>query len=111
MKKIFFTIAAMIISCSVFAQTDSESKKADPDKTVQKQYRHANGYMMKDGKLMMVKDGNMTLVQKDITLSNGTVIMADGSYMEKGKSKTKFKDGQQLDMNGNWVPMNNTKSK
>lgn len=111
MKKIFFTIAAMIITCGVFAQTDSENKKTDPDKTIQKQYRHPNGYMMKDGKLMMVKDGNMTLVQNDITLSNGTVIMADGSYMEKGKRKNKFKDGQHIDMNGNWMPMNNTKSK
>ena len=111
MKKIFFTIAAIIITCGVFAQNDSVNKKVNPGKTTaQKQYRHPNGYMMKDGKLMMVKEGNMTLVQKDITLSNGTLIMSDGNYMEKGKSKMKLNDGDHIDMNGNMVPMK-TKTK
>ena len=101
MKKVFFTIAAMIVTCTVLAQT--ENKSTTPEKTEQKQHRHANGYMFKDGRVMLVKDGNLTLVQKDITLSNGTVIMADGNYMEKGKTKTQFKDGQHIDMNGNWA--------
>ena len=102
MKNVFLTIAALILTCSVFAQTKTENTTTTPDQTAQKQHRHANGYMLKDGRVMMVKDGNLTLIQKDITLSNGTVIMADGNYMEKGKTKTKFKDGQHVDMNGNW---------
>ncbi|WP_309640850.1 DUF6799 domain-containing protein [Flavobacterium sp.] len=106
MKKALLTIAAIIITCGVFAQNDSENKKVNPEKTAtQKQYPHPNGYMMKDGKLMMVKEGNMTLVQKDITLSNGTLIMADGNYMEKGKSKMILKEGEHIDMNGNKTPM------
>lgn len=111
MKKIFFTITALIISCGVFAQTESLNTKANPDKTVEQQHRHPNGYMMKDGKLMLVKDGNLTLVQKDITLSNGTIISADGTYLEKGKTKTKFKDGQHIDFNGHWLTMPTSKSK
>ncbi len=102
MKKVFFTLTAMILTFGAFAQTETENKPTTQDKTAQKQHRHANGYMLKDGRVMMVKDGNLTPIQKDITLSNGTVIMADGNYMEKGKTKTKFKDGQHVDMNGNW---------
>ena len=50
---------------------------------------------------MQVKDGNLMLIEKDITLSNGTIIMADGNYMEKGKSKAMLKEGERVDMNGN----------
>ena len=111
MKKLILTFAAIIVTCGVFAQTDPATKKADTDKTTQKQYRHPNGYMMKDGKMMIVKDGNLMLIQKDITLSNGTVIMADGNYMEKGKSKMKLKDGDHVDMDGNMTPIKSTNTK
>ena len=102
-------MAAFIITCGVFAQTDSSNKKENPDQSAQKQHRHPNGYLMKDGRMMMVKDGNLMLIQKDITLSNGTVIMADGNYRQKGKSKTKLQDGDHIDMNGNITPMKKSK--
>lgn len=99
MKKIFFTVAVMLLSYGAFAQTETDKKMQDPA-TTQQTGRHANGYILKDGKVMMVKDGNMSLIQKDITLSNGTVIMADGSYMEKGKAKMKLRDGDHITTDG-----------
>lgn len=102
MKKIFLTIAGMLLSVGVFAQNDNPVKKATPEAEKQvKSNRHPNGYMIKDGRMMQVKDGNLMLIEKDITLSNGTIIMADGNYMEKGKSKAMLKEGERVDMNGN----------
>lgn len=100
MKKIFFTAAIMLLGYGAFAQTETDRKTTQDPATTQQTGRHANGYILKDGKVMMVKDGNMSLIQKDITLSNGTVIMADGSYMEKGKAKMKLRDGDHITTDG-----------
>ena len=101
MKKMLLTIAAILLTCGAFAQTDTQSKTPDQTTKPVKSHRHANGYIMKDGRMMQVKDGNLMLIEKDITLSNGTVIMADGNYMEKGKPKTILRDGEHVDMDGN----------
>lgn len=98
----------MLLGYGAFAQTETDSKMQNPT-TAQQTGRHPNGYILKDGKVMMVKDGNMSLIQKDITLSNGTVIMADGSYMEKGKSKMRLKDGDHIGMDGS-IHSNATKN-
>lgn len=99
MKKIFFIIALCFMGYGAFAQTDNRTTTPDPNAPAQT-YRHPNGYVLKDGRMMMVKDGNMTLIQKDMTLSNGTVIMPNGYYMEKGKAKMMLKDGQYIATDG-----------
>jgi hypothetical protein len=37
--------------------------------------------------MMVVKDGKVSMMEKDVTLSNGTVIMSNGYYMKKGGTK------------------------
>lgn len=101
MKKILLTFAVLLLTFGMSAQETPAAKS----------HRHPNGYMMKDGRLMQVKDGNLMLIEKDITLSNGTIIMADGSYQVKGKSKVKLNDGEHIDTNGNLMPANKPKSK
>jgi hypothetical protein len=66
---------------------------------------HPDGYMMVDGKLMEVKNGNMTLLKKDIILGNETVVMSNGNYMIKGGKKIMLKEGEHLDMTGKLIPM------
>lgn len=104
MKKILLTFAAILLTCGVFAQTESKNNKPAS-------HRHPNGYMIKDGRLMQVKDGNIMLIEKDITLSNGTILMADGNYTVKGKSKAKLNDDEYIDPNGNLVSGAQPKSK
>ena len=53
-----------------------------------------DGAMMKDGKMMMVKNGKSMMMDKDMTMSNGTKVMKDGKIMMKDGKSTMMKDGQ-----------------
>ena len=64
---------------------------------------HPDGVMMQNGKMMQVKDGKTSNLDHDITMSNGTKIMSDGSYLKKDGTKMKMKEGQHMDMSGNKV--------
>jgi hypothetical protein len=50
--------------------------------------------MMQNGKMMMVKNGQMTVLDDDMTMSNGTKLMSDGTYINKDGKKLKLKEGQ-----------------
>jgi len=115
-KKVLLAIAVVTISTGAFSQTnDMNSNKSQDTKnknTLDKNYNqnsdgynHPDGYMMQNGKVMVVKNGKMTLVEKDVTLSNGTTISKDGNYLIKGGNKTMFKEGEHMDLNGKLVPM------
>jgi hypothetical protein len=67
----------------------------------------ADGYYFTGGKLMLVKNGKMSAVKKDVTLSNGTGVMMNGSYMKKGGKKMKLMEGDHFDMKGKMSNHNN----
>jgi Domain of unknown function (DUF6799) len=59
------------------------------------------GVMMKDGKMMMMKDGKATgPMDHDMTMSNGTKVMTDGTMIMKDGSQMHMKDGQMMMMEG-----------
>lgn len=59
------------------------------------------GIMMKDGKMMMMKDGKAAgPMDHDMTMSNGTKVMTDGTMMMKDGSQMHMKDGQMMMMDG-----------
>jgi hypothetical protein len=53
------------------------------------------------GKMMVVTNGMETMMESDMTMSNGTVVMKDGTYKTKGGSMMKLKNGDKMDMDGN----------
>jgi hypothetical protein len=65
---------------------------------------------VQNGKMVRYKNGKLSSVDKDITLSNGTTIMANGYYSKKGGSNMILKDGEQLDMMGTMIPQKQTNS-
>jgi hypothetical protein len=65
----------------------------------------SDGYVFLNGKMQVVKNGIATPVVRDITLSNGTIIMSDGNYLKNGGSKTMFKEGEHMDMSGKIIPL------
>lgn len=97
------------ISIGTYAQTLSVNLRTSPDQvsknTVLASAATPDGFMMKDGKMMMVNDGKFTPMVRDITLPNGTKVMKAGSYMLKGGVKMMLKEGEELDMEGNLIPM------
>ena len=59
------------------------------------------GAMMKDGKMMMMKDGKATGPMKhEMTMGDGTKMMMDGTMKMKDGKEMHMKDGQMMMMDG-----------
>lgn len=111
MKKLILVFVAIAITVGAYSQTDTTNKKMNmrdknnyqnqnlQNNTVDK--LNTDGYVMQNGKIMQTKDGQSTLVDHDITLTNGTKISADGTTTKKDGSKITWKEGQHMDMSGN----------
>jgi hypothetical protein len=48
----------------------------------------------------MMQDGKMMAMDKDMTMKNGTMVMADGKVKMKSGKTMMLKDGYCVDMNG-----------
>ncbi len=106
MKKIVLLMTALVIAMGTNAQSDSNLPiNSDTTKVQNSNQKHPDGYMMKGGKMMCVKDQKMTLLKNDTTLTNGTIVMATGDYVRKGETKQMFQEGQHMDLTGRMVPM------
>ena len=115
MKKLILVFAAIVIAAGVFAQADSTKRKMSPPDMNNTQNKilqnnpvdksHADGVMMQNGKMKMVKNGQTTSIDQDLILSNGTKIMSDGTCVTKEGTKMTMKEGQHMDMSGNLTSM------
>ena len=56
--------------------------------------------IMKDCKMMIMKDGKTMSMEKDMTMKNGTKCMTNGECIMKDGKKMKMKEGQCMDMAG-----------
>ncbi len=83
MKKILLIAALTLSTGYAMAQTPS-----------------SDGYMMKDGKVMIMKDGKTMPMDKEMTMSDGSKLMMDGTVMKKDGSKMMMKNGDSMDMSG-----------
>ncbi|MBK9636411.1 MAG: hypothetical protein IPO63_00780 [Bacteroidetes bacterium] len=135
MKNLFITVFAMMLVVNAYAQTDTSTKKMMPPDfnkstndgmdlqqdsnnysrdtkhnldSIPKQRsleNHPDGVMMKGGKMWLVKNQKMYILDKTVTLSNGTIVTSDGSYMNKEGIKRVFREGEHMDMTGKIIPM------
>jgi hypothetical protein len=78
----------------------------DMDKT--KPFR---GVMMKDSKVMIVRNGKMTIIKNYTVLNNGTKAMSDGSIVKTDGTKTMLNEGEYVNMAGDVVPIENIRMK
>jgi hypothetical protein len=63
--------------------------------------RAMDGVMMKDGKMMMMKDGQATApMSTDMSMSDGTKVTTSGVVMMKNGTQEKLKNGEMMLMNG-----------
>ena len=94
MKKVFISLFAITLTLGVFAQ-DSTMNNMAP-----KAQQHHEGVIMKNGKLLMVKNGQTTQLTTDLTLANGTVVMANGTVKTQDGTITTLKEGDYVGMDG-----------
>ena len=121
MKKLVLVFVAIAITVGAYAQDGSTNGKTsppdmnnNPNQKVQNHpvdKSHPDGVMMQNGKMMQVKNGQMTSLDNDMTMRNGTKIMSDGTCIKKDGTKKKMKEGQHMDMSGNMIPMKTNKDK
>ncbi len=64
-----------------------------------------NGCTMKDGKMMTMQGGKMMPMTKDMTMSDGSMCMTDGTCKMKDGTTMTMKDGQCMMMNGKMTTM------
>ena len=56
--------------------------------------------MMMNGKMIVMKDGKTTIMDKDMTLGDGTKVMIDGTVMMKDGKSMKIAEDEMILMNG-----------
>lgn|GEM_PF-1815469 len=103
MKKILTAVMALFITTGlVQAQDQNKSSSATPAATQPAAAKcdMKNCCMMKDGKLVQMKDGKEIAMTEDVKLGNGTLVHKDGSMDTKDGKKMMLKDGECIDMNG-----------
>ena len=60
-----------------------------------------DGVMMKNGKMTMMQDGKeITRMDRETTLSDGTRVMMNGKMVMKGGKEMQMKEGQMVMMDG-----------
>ena len=81
-------VAICFTASNSFAQTKMDSKMMK------------DCCMMKDSKMMCVKDGKIMPMEKEMTMKNGTICMVNGECVMKDGTKMKMKEGECIDMSG-----------
>ena len=68
-----------------------------------------DGVTMKDGKMMVMKSGKATAMDKDMTMTNGNKVMMDGTVMMNDGKKMQMRNGMMMDMSGSVVDSDKVK--
>lgn len=99
MKKLLILSASFLLmaATATFAQTPMSDTAM----------HHHNGMhkmkdcvAMKDGKMWVMKGGQKSEMMQTMTMTDGTMVMADGTVKNKDGKTWMLKDGEMIDMNG-----------
>lgn len=70
-------------------------------RTAQPTSQSAKGYcLMKDGNMLLVKNGEMAPMTATLTMGDGSLCMPDGTCQRKDGTTVMLKEGQSMLMNG-----------
>ena len=109
MKKLLMIAFAFTLTAGVIAQTKMGGMKKSHRKGAMHHNMMKDCCMMKDGEMMMMKNGKCVKMEHDMTMKNGTICKADGSCtMKDGKTMT-MKDGECMYMDGKMGKMGKIK--
>ena len=86
MKKLFVFLVISLIGTGAFAQMGQMKMK--------------NGVMMKNGKMMVMKNNKAMPMTSNMTMSNGTMVMTDGMVKMKNGKTMMLKNGECVYMDG-----------
>lgn len=89
-------------SLSTQAQTTMPARKGvqPKQKVVIKGATMKDGFLMKDGKVMMTRDAHTSELTSETTLVNGTKVGADGAVTMADGTTTKLQEGDYVSLTG-----------
>jgi hypothetical protein len=96
-------LKSLVFACLTLGVASTTLGADGPDKKTEKAAEKAaelNHIAMKDGKLVVMKDGETAEFKEAITLNDGTQVMADGSYTQKNGKKEMLKEGEAITWEG-----------
>lgn len=70
-----------------------------------------NGILMRDDKLIQIKNGETIPVNDTMEMKNGTKVMADGTVMMKNGETMKLENGDKVTMKGKVIKVKSKKEK
>ena len=94
-KRVFTTVFTSLFTMVLlltFSNANAQTKK--------KNHARKDWCMMKDGKMMVMKEGKTMPMDKMMTMENGTTCMTNGECTMKDGSKMMMKNGDRMDMKG-----------
>lgn len=100
MKTLIQSLAFACLSLCLVSNAGAEDAQKSAEKMAEKK-AEMNHIAMQNGKMVIMKDGETTELKETITLNDGTQVMADGSYLEQGKTEKKMlKEGEAINWKG-----------
>ena len=111
MKKLVGVLAISFICCSAFAQDSSMKAMNMHDTSMSNMNMKKTCVVNQDGKMMVMKNGKMTMMSKSMMLTNGSTVMADGTIKMSDGTTKMLKEGEYVDMDGKMGMMKNNMKK
>lgn len=81
----------------MFSEKDTELNK------MKAKMNEMNGVMKVGGKMMIMRDGKVSMLTEEITLEDGTVVMPNGRYQKPDGEKVMMQNGEGFDLKGNMM--------
>lgn len=102
MKKTFLILFAFCLSFGAFAQdtTSQQDPSQMQSQDMQSKMMKPDGIYMKDGKMILMQNGQRSELTQDMTLTNGTVVSPNGTAKLADGTTQTLKDGDFIDMDG-----------
>ena len=90
----------LLFAGSLTAVATAQNVKAPKSHTLQQSKDYI---ILKDGKINLVKGSNITPIESDMTLTNGTVISTNGSVKSSEGTTVLLKEGEKIDLDGKMI--------
>jgi len=103
MKRLLIIVLAFTLGTSLKAQDTTSHKKMH--------HQMKDCVMMKEGKMIQMKDGKTMDLTQDVTMTDGSVVMANGSLKKKDGTTVELKNGDCVMMDGTVKQMGMKKKK
>lgn len=97
MKRVLIVFFALALAGGSFAQ---DSTNGMNNMSQMHKMQSPDGVMMRNGKVLVRKDGQVSVLTQNLVLADGTTVMADGTVKMKDGTTATMQEGDYFKMDG-----------